>query len=176
MFKFEDKTFTGPLAEFLENCKPHRVEAIYNTDYRYIKEIIYDTEAEERYGRSRAGYEQYGLENPGSMSFSGEIDLRIRTDIDGNVLGCMTETKRTNNDNFTHMVKQYDDAKAELIKLLDVKDIENFNYWLEEAAPFRVSTRMGANETISAIEDLELIYETYNEDEDFKKFLDKIKG
>lgn len=33
MKMFEDREFNGPLAEFLENCKPHRVEAIYNTEH-----------------------------------------------------------------------------------------------------------------------------------------------
>lgn len=115
---------------------------------------------------------------PGSMSFSGEIDLRIRTDREGNVLGYMTESKRTNNDNFNHMLEQYNLARAKLMEILEVKDKENFEYWLEEEAPFRVSMRMGANETISAIESLERIINKYNDPDEveFKSFIDKIKG
>lgn len=178
--KFEDKDFNGVFAEFLENCKPHRVEAIYNTEYKYIKEIIWDDEANEKFGSSRTGYEKFKNDKDysGSMSHGGTTDLRVRTDKDGNILGYMTESKRTNNDNYEHMLKQYELAKAKLIELLDVKDLTNFEYVLEEFSPFRVSMRMGANETIDAIEGLERIYTMYNhpDETEFKDFIDKIKG
>lgn len=151
-----------------------------NTEHKYIKEIIWDTEAQEKFGSTREGYERFKMDKdyPGSMSFSGEIDLRIRTDREGNVLGYMTESKRTNNDNFNHMLEQYNLARAKLMEILEVKDKENFEYWLEEEAPFRVSMRMGANETISAIESLERIINKYNDPDEveFKSFIDKIKG
>jgi len=179
MFKFEDKEFSGPLAEFLENCKPHRVEAIYNTEYKYIKEIIWDTEAQDKFGSTREGYEKFQKDTdyPGGMSYSGQIDLRIRTNREGEVLGYMTESKRTNNDNFDHMLEQYNLAREKLYEILEVKDKETFNYWLEEEAPFMISMRMGANETITAIENLENIVIKYNDEDhiDFKQFIDKIK-
>lgn len=177
---FEDKEFKGPLAEFLNNCKPHRVEAIYNTEYNYIKEIIWDTEAQEKFGSTREGYDRFKMDKDylGNISFGGEIDLRVRT-INGVPVGYITESKRTTNDNYNHMVKQFEDAKERLFEILEVNDKEAFNYWLEEFAGGLFGfSRSGANETISSIETLQQIITIYNDPHEleFKQFIDKIKG
>ena len=179
---FEDREYNGVLGEYLENCKKYRVEAIYNTEYRYIKEIIWDTEAQEKFGSDRAGYEKFKADKdyPGNLSYSGEIDLRIRYDKEnGSPLGYITESKRTSNDNYKHMLKQLEGAKAKMFEILGVKDTEIFNYWLEEyVGDLFGFSRKGANETIYAIEKLEEIITKYNdpEEKEFKQFLDKIKG
>jgi len=182
MNMFKEENYNGPLREYIINALPYRVEAIYNTEYRYIKEIIWDTEAQEKFGSGREGYEKFKQDKsyPGNLSYSGEIDLRIRYDREnGLLLGYITESKRTSNDNYKHMVKQFEDAKEKMFEILGVKDTEAFNYWLEEytGGLFGFS-RKGANETISAIETLEGIITKYNdpEEQEFKQFLDKIKA
>lgn len=181
MKMFEEENYNGPLSEYIINALPHRVEAIYNKEYKYIKEIIWDTEAQEKFGSTREGYEKFQQDEnyPGGMSYGGCIDLRVRTDREGNILGYMTESKRTSNDNYKHMVKQFNDAKTKTFEILEVKDIKAFNYWLEEYASGLFGfSRAGANETISAIQELEEIITRYNdpEEHEFRQFLDKIKN
>jgi hypothetical protein len=178
MKMFEDKKYTGPLGEFLENCKPHRIESIYNKEYRYIKQIIWDDELNEKFGSTREGYEKFKNDRsiPGNMSYGGEIDLRIRYDRDSGLpLGYMTETKLTSNESYKIMQEQFDNALKKTKEILDVKDEESFMYWLNNERPPFGGWRRGANETISAIQHLEKIIKDYNEDEEFKSFLDKIK-
>ena len=170
--KFEKRYLNGPLKEYLERCKPHRIESIYNTEYKYIKEIIWDTEAQEKFGDDRSGYEKFKNDSnyPGNISYSGEIDLRIRTAKDGTILGYLTEKKMTRNDSYLIIQKNLEDAKEKTIEILQVKDIKNFDYWLEG----KMYSSSGANEMISSIEVLESIITTYAYDEDFKSYLDKI--
>jgi len=176
MFQFEEKEFNGPLGQYLENCKPHRTEAIFNKEYKYIKEIVWDDDLNEKHGSTREGYEQFKAENPGYISYGGEVDLRTWYDHNGEVLGYLTETKKTSNDNYVILKKQFEDAKDELYRILDVKDRENFNYWLEEEVPLHTSFRLDTNNVIENICELENIITKYKEDEEFKNFLDKIKN
>ncbi len=177
MRMFEDRKFTGPLAKYLENCQPYRVEAIYNTEYKYIKEIIWDDELQDKFGNTRAGYDK--LKNDrnikGGFDFGGQTDLRVRT-YEDKIIGYMTETKKTQNDDFKILLKQYEDAKKEMYKILKVKDTDTFDYYLENNNISFSFSRSGANETISSIETLEEIITEYNDDPVFKRFLDKIKG
>jgi hypothetical protein len=179
MKKFEDKKYTGPLGEFLENCKPHRIEAIYNTKYTYVKEIIYDTELQELYGDSRDGYDKFknrklDTTTATDISHGGVLDLRILTQ-DGKESGAVIETKRTSNDNYNQMFIQYQLAKLKLLEILEIKDSGSFLYWYEENYSGFNFSRGGANETITAIERLENIIIKYNNEEEFKEFIDKIK-
>lgn len=171
--KFEDREFNGPLAEYINNCKPHRVEAIYDTEYRYIKEIVYDEEKQSRYGSSREGYERYKRDMEGYASYSGELDLRVQKSREGEVLGYFTESKLTSNESYKIMMQQYDMALSETKKILGVNDDEAFMFWLE--TEFSWGFRNGANEIISGIEKLEGIIARYESDHDFKRFIDKVK-
>ena len=171
MNKFEDKNFTGVFAEYLNNCKPYRIEAIYNAEFRYIKEIIWDTEAEEKFGKTREGYKKFKNDEEYQCNVSiNDVYLRTRHDRYGNILGYITETKRTSNDDYNIVYKQYEDAKEKLMELLNVKDKETFLYWLDS----ETSVGTCVNGIISSIQNLESIYKEYNEDEEFKRFFDKI--
>jgi len=176
----EKEKYNGPLKEYILNASHYRNNASYNKEYKYIKEIIWDNEAQEKFGNTRDGYEKFRNDEsyPGGISYSGEIDLRIRTDVEtGDVLGYLTESKKTMNDDFEHMIKQFEDAKAKTFEILGVKDVETFNFWLEEyAGGIFGFSRSGANETIIAIETLESIIIEYDKSKKFKKFIDKIKG
>jgi hypothetical protein len=178
MKKFEDLQYKGIFSEYLNNCKPHRVESIYNKQYRYIKEIIWDDERNEKYGNTRAGYDRFNQEDSlnGLMSYSGEIDLRVLNDRETKEpLLYMTETKCSSNESYMIIFEQYQHALNKLQELLEVTDTESLNYWLNECRPSFTNYSRGANETISAIQSLEEIYNDYNEDEEFRSFIDKIK-
>jgi hypothetical protein len=170
---FEEKEHTGVLSEFLENIKPHRIEAIYNKEYRYIAQIIWDDELNEKYGSKREGYERFKSEQPGYVTHSGEIDLRVWRDHNGEELGYMTETKLNSNESYKIINEQFHGALKKTKEILDVKDHEAFDYWLNNEVN---STFRGPNECISAIKRLQSIIERYNEDMEFRAYLDKIKG
>jgi hypothetical protein len=161
-----EKENTGPLKEHIENCEADRIEAIYNKQYRYIKEIIWDTEAEEKYGTDRAGYEKFKQDTKGYSTYSGEIFLR---EVDGVYF---TEEKLSYNKKLSAMYKEKDKALEKTKEILGVKDNEAFEYWINNNIPHSFTT--GANEVISYINSLEELISKYNEDEEFKHFFDKV--
>jgi hypothetical protein len=175
MRMFEEKEFTGPLAEYLNACKPHRVEAIYNSQYRYVKEIVYDEDMEKAYGDTREGYNQFRRDVKCSVSHAGEVSLRDVRDAKGELTGYITETKLTSNEGWNLMYEQYESALEKTKELLGVEDEKNFQYWMDNSGECHISTA-GANEIVNSIKSLEGIIEDYQEDEDFRRYLDKIKG
>ena len=72
--------------QYLTLVDNHRVEAIYNNSYRYIKDIIWDDEKNIKYGNTRKGYDKYKSESKGYMSFSGEVSLRYGTTLKNHFL------------------------------------------------------------------------------------------
>ena len=52
--------------------------------YRYIKEIVWDDEAQEKYGDSRAGFERFKKDMARSRSTNTVVDLIVITDEEGN--------------------------------------------------------------------------------------------
>jgi len=173
MIKFEDEKHTGPLKEFLEECKEHRIEAIYNYDYRYIKEIIYDDELEKKYGNSRTGYEKFKNNEPGNMSYSGEVSLRTRVDKDDNILGYMTERKLNNNDKLNTIFEIYKNAEIRFREILKITSPETFDYWFYNLG--WTDEHLDVNNLINKIKRLERILFDYNEDMEFRNFINKIK-
>lgn len=165
----------SPLSKFIEKCQEHRIESIHNNEYKYIKEIIWDTVAQEKYDCTRKGYDEYRKNNAVRVSHSGKVSLREIT-IDDEVVGYITETKRNNNPDYNIIYSQYELAKKELFKILDVKDIDNFNYWLMEEVSNHSGYGSCENTIISSIKCLEKIIISYNKDSSFKKYIDKIKG
>lgn len=173
MKKFEEREFNGALAEYLEECKQHRIKSIYNYEYRYIKEIIYDTEKEERYGTERDGYEQYKKETKGSLSYGGEVSLRTNT-TDGEIDGYVSEEKLKENINLNKMKDILSRAKQHLMNTLMVKDIGSFEYWLATLDTGMMADNKSVNGITAMIEFYEWIIEAYQGDKDYKKYVDKI--
>lgn len=164
---------TKYLQEFIDNCQKERIEAIYNAEYKYIKEIIWDDEKNNQYGTTREGYENFKQDNNGSISHSHEIYLRENKDIKTKeTLGYLIESKRTSNDNYNIMYDNFKKAKEKFIEMLEVEDTEAFEYWLESYTSIYLAK---ANEIINSIKTLDNILIKYNEDKEFKRFIDKIK-
>jgi len=158
------------LKKYIEMFEPHKLEAIYNKEYRYIKEIIWDDELNSTLGSTRKGYEKF---DKGLVSYSGEVSLRTVTK-EGNIVGYITETNLTSNVKSSMFREFYQMAKEETYRILDVKDKESFDYWLEDSG--KGISFEGFNHYINGIKSLENVIEEYIEDEDFRRFLDKIKG
>jgi len=178
MKMFEDKKFNGAMASFLTECQDHRIPSIYNTKYRYVKEIIYDTAAEEKYGTSRAGYDEWKntkkYDQSTSLGYSGVTSVRTLSDYKtGEALEYILETKETTNDSLTKMLNILEKAEEEFYKILKVTSFDTFNFWFSDQ--YDMMGRLEANGIISRIEKLESIIRDYNEDEEFRDFINKIK-
>ena len=172
MMLFEDRTFNGPLKKYLEECKIHRKESIYNKEYRYIKEIIWDDELQAKFGKTREGYDKYKNDYSikGHVAYGGFNDLREITD-DNKIIGYLLETKKSNNESYTELIKILNNAKQATINLLNIKDLVAFDYYLDTRG---FNYYNSTNELIGKIEKLEEIIDDYNNEEDFKLYLDKI--
>jgi len=171
MIGFKNKN-TGPLKEFLEECDEHRLEAIYNYDYRYIKEIIYDEDLEKKYGNTRKGYEEFKKNEPGTMSYN-DTYLRTRRDKEGNILGYMSEKALKTNDKLNMIAEIYERAELKFREILGVTCPESFNYWFDSLGWY--DEKLDVNNLINRIKRLEGILTSYDEDENFRSFIDKIK-
>lgn len=163
----------NPFQEYLDKAKENKIESIYNYEYKYIKEIIWDTEKQLKFGNKREGYERFNTKDK-SVSYSGVSSLRTVTDSANNspVIGYVLETRLTQNDAYLRMKEQYDLAKNKLYKILEVKDTESFDYWFEQIIGYPSSE----NSILSHIREFGNILEQYANDDEFRKFLDKIKG
>lgn len=168
---FEDKQFCGPLADMLNKCKLYRTDAIYNEQYRYIKEIIWDDEYQEKYGITRKGYERFKDDHPGSISFGGKISLRSVTN--NGTVKYFTQEKKEYNTSLSEMINIYEESKDKMYEILNVKDINTFDYWFDDYTDFSFHC---PNVIIDNIKELEDIINKYNTDDKFKTFIDKIKG
>ena len=157
--------------QYLTLVDNHRVEAIYNNSYRYIKDIIWDDEKNIKYGNTRKGYDKYKSESKGYMSFSGEVSLRVETDKDNNILGYMIEEKKQINEPLLEIYKIWDDSKKSFFELLGASDPSLLEYWLDDK--INVDIRC-PNSFKGAIKELYDIIEEYNLNSDLKRFLDKL--
>ena len=172
MIGIKDKNI-GPLKEFLEECDEHRLEAIYNYDYRYIKEIIYDEDLEKKYGNTRKGYEQFKKNELGTISYGGDVSLRTREDKEGNIIGYMSEKSLKNNDKLNMIAEIYERAELKFREILGVTCPESFNYWFDSLGWY--DEKLDVNNLINRIRQLEGILTSYKEDKEFRSFIDKIK-
>lgn len=166
------------LNEILEQMNEVRVEAIYNKEYRYIKEIVWDDEANKKYGTSREGYEQYQKDNTNLYAtFTNIESLRRMQTRDANKTDVkyFIEAKREVNTQLGQMFDLYNKARAELVKILNVKDEEAFNYYIDEHVIGSGDFRLGANELKSRVTRLIQFVDDYNNDEYLKRVIDKIK-
>lgn len=155
-----------------------KTDAIYNYDYEY-----YDVDNQGNLiktnkfpNKSRQDYEEFSRNPKNNVSFgySGEVSLRaIYTRGSTEIIGYITEAKRPENNMFTEMNSLYMKAYKELVTILDVKDTKTFNIYMKKYTDYAFS---GVNQCINAINDLESFLTRYNNDPQFKKIVDKIKG
>lgn len=158
---------------FLDECHKHRIGAIYDVNYRYIKEIIWDDETQDKYGVTREGYEKYKDEHTGQYSYSGMASLR-EVKHDSGETTYFIEEKRPVNSELSYIINQYELAKAKLFEVLEVKDIKTFEIFLTEYKDLYFTKDV--NTIISNIKGFENFLSEYNNDADFKRVIDKIKG
>lgn len=158
------------LDKYLKDLESHRTEAIYNYSYKYIKEIIWDDEKNEKYGDSRLGYDKFRKDVRTSVSYSGVTSLREIT-IDNGIVGYISETKNQINYPLLEISEIWKSAREEFIRELGATDTRAIDFWLDDKIYIDYTE---ANSYRSAIMELKDIIKDYNYDEDFRFFIDKL--
>lgn len=165
------------MKDILDELETLKSNSIYNYEYKYIKEIIWDDERNSKYGNDRNGYEKYKQEDTNTyITFSGKTSLRIVEDrTTGEIVGYIAESECKDKSE-KRIYELRDLAKKEFYNALGVTNISEFEFWYNEyygTCDFRNSSY---TIVFNQIKQLINIVKRYNEDEDFKKFIDKIKG
>ncbi len=166
----------------LENIKKDinniRKKTIYNYKYEYWmgneKNLTNDNHKNKIYGEDRKGYEQFKNDFKGDIGYGGYISFR-GLEKDGELVGCILERKISNNPHVDAAKGLYDQALQETIDILDVKDKISFDYYVREHI-----LEMGYSNSVDnysrAVERLIELVENFNEDPEFKTYINKIIG
>ncbi len=167
--------------KFLKQAEALNRENLYNFKYEYFVKTLHgykeDTETNHKYGTTRAGYEQWCKDNRSLIaSYSGVTSVRTITDRsndDNKEVGCIFETKLKDYTWQKDIAKLVDECFVALCEVLEVKDVDNFKYFIYKDVP--QYNDMDAV-YISKLEIMVDVFEQYGYDEDYKNFIDKIKG
>lgn len=150
----------------------------YNYHYEYYKKtpngMVLDIPLNHQYGSTRDGYDSWKKDNKElTASYSGMTSVRTVTDRTGYVDGYIFETKLPDRTWHTELKEKYDAAFLEICKLLEVKDIESFGYFVENDVELSKDYSTSIMNKLRHIID---VFERYEYDDDFRKLVDKIKG
>jgi hypothetical protein len=157
------------------------IEHAATNSYKYVYWINtpngmrLDDEKNHKYGESRKGYDQWNEDNPShTASYAGVVSLRTIDDRDnGRKVGYITEEKLSEN-RWSEISILVDDCFIALCRELNVKDNENFKYFI--TTNFDYFDDGGRMELLDELEVMEQIYVNYHNDEEYKRFIDKLKG
>jgi len=132
-----------------------------------------------KFGHSREGFEKFRKENNEfKIDVSGKLSLRSIYDYNKDCIGYVLEKRiDLQQENVVNIKKEYETILNNFIESLNIKDIENFKYYLEQNEEFDGFDGFNLNLIKSYSNKIKLlieIYEKYSYDEDFKKYFDKI--
>jgi hypothetical protein len=174
-------TDTSVINDLLQKVSSVNKELIYNYDYIYYDldgtSLTLNEENNNKYGTSRKGYESFRSDSSGllSVGYSGVTSLReVYTTDSLDLVGYITETKRATKPYIKEASDIYDDALQEFIRLLEVKDLESLDFYIQEENPYDFMSKDRVNEQTRSVRFLLEIIEKYDDDENFKKFFNKI--
>lgn len=162
--------------KYLERLSELSPKGLKAYTYRYVKEIIYDNQAETEYGTTREGYEKFKQANKDlDVSYSGATSLRHIDDCEGTV-GYILETKESEDDRYNEIDKILLDAWEEFYIVLEVEDKESVKHYLDirinADVPMAIPYHKRMEREVKFLRDF---VDEYREDEEIKRFFDKIK-
>jgi hypothetical protein len=165
---------------YLQAAKSIHKDTLQNYEYVYYNKtpngMEYNNDVNEYFGNTREGYEKFRQENPDSFVDYATTSLRpVRDNVTKNVIGYITEKTLSCTPMRDEAKKLYKLQLQEVIDYLEVKDINSFMFYVDtnsENGSFGNDTSL----YISKISYLVDLIEEYEEDEEFKSFIDKIKG
>ncbi len=157
-----------------------RQDNLYNYEYTYWmktpKGMLIDEPTIHEYGSSRAGFEQWKMDHPTLMaSVGGKISIRpiVERSCQSRIVGYVTEEQLSDSGWQDEILQLSKDCFDKLCEELDVKDRETFRFFIfhEMCGYENYADELRAK--ISAMTD---VYESYQNDEEYKQLIDKIKG
>jgi len=165
---------------FIQEAEDASKKSIWDYKYEYFGtnvtgDLIKDHSACILYGEDRKGYEKYKKEHPKLyITYSGEISLRnIKNSKTNETVGYITEEKVNNPEHLETAKNAYEKQFKEVIRFLGIKDVKNFQYYLNSiCTDWEFTTSI--QQYIRGIDCLNNIVNDYLEDEDYKSYLDKI--
>ena len=180
------------MKSYLKDIQSIRKDNIYNYCYKYWtgdeNGMRLDVHMNNKYGQDRKGYEQYKndsvvlpdgtLSEPGQIdvSYSGVTSLRTVTDRKTNkVIGYITETKLSDNPARDEAKIIFGKQLQAVMNHLEVHDVQSFMYYINQNMP-QMDFRNSVDTYLNKVRYLLELVKDYNDDEEFREFIDKIKG
>jgi hypothetical protein len=167
------------IKDYKNQIKNIRKDNIYNYEYEYWKgdktHLEKDLKATKLFGVSRKGYEKYKECNPDSIiDYGGVVSLREVTDsVSGETIGYITERKLSDKPHIDEAKKIFASSVDYVKEFLKVEDTEAFMYYLAQEILIQ-DFNTTVDNILHQIDNLETLLEEYQEDEEFRKFFDKI--
>jgi hypothetical protein len=166
----------------INELKKINMKKSFNYSYTYFDtqlingnlSYIYSNNKNKIYGDTRKGFEKYKLDKNHELliGYSGEISVRnIIKKNTNEIIGCIFETKLSNNDYIEQINQIYKELKEYTIKELNVIDIDSFNYYLSQNSVYDFNIKSSKEIEINFLYDL---IKEYNENIEFQKFFNKI--
>ena len=176
----------GELENLQAELKAIKKELIYNYNYSYFdtniagsKEgaIVPNENLNEKFGPSRKGYELFRNEfDELRVGYGGVVSLREITLRDSDELvGYVVEEKQPTRPYIQQADDIYDDVLFGFKELLEVKDEESLDFYINENGPgYDLHEKDNVSLQARKVAFLMDIIHEYNEDESFMRFFDKI--
>jgi len=168
------------LEKLLKDIKEIYKKDAWNYRYQYFtksgKDIIYDEKFNDIFGSDRSGYEKYKSENLDSyIEVSGKVSLReVKDSISRETIGYITEEKLPGEGSIQRAREIYEETFNIVREILKVKDNESFMFYVIQNEP-KYDFKPSINEYIQRTEWLVELVRDYENDEEFRHFLNKIK-
>lgn len=174
------------MKESFDKIKKIKKELSYNYDYSYYdtnvagsKEgaIVPNESLNEKFGPSRRGYEMFKAEfSELRVGYSGVTSIReISLRGSDEVVGYIMESKKPERPYIQEAQNLYDDMYTNFMELMNVKDEEALEYYIEYNGPgYDLYEKDSVALDQRKAEFLMELIELYNNDEDFNHYFDKI--
>jgi len=168
------------LEKLLKSLREIYKKDAWNYKYQYFtksgKDIIYSEKFNKMFGDDRNGYEKYRKDNPDSyVEVSGKVSLReVKDNISNKTVGYITEEKLPGEGSIQRAREIYEETFNIVREILKVKDNESFMFYVIQNEP-RYDFRPSIEEYIQRTEWLVELVREYENNEEFRHFLNKIK-
>lgn len=166
--------------EILARVKELNKKIAYHYKYSYFnmnagRETTVNKELSEKYGETRDGYEAFRSDILSSVTFTGDIAFREVTIQGEKEPKYVILEEKVNVDNYySDLVTIYNELKAKVINFLNVQDEDMFEWYISE---YRTPGSVIFNSKESVSKNIECLFdliEEYQDNPEFKKYLDKI--
>ena len=166
------------LVRYISDLKDISKKDAYDYQYRYYElqgEDLVHSKRCEVFGNDRSGFEKFKKENDDSyVGYSGKVSLREVVDsVSKKIIGYVAEEKVPGEGNINNAEKIYEELFNKIKEALNVEDNEAFMFYVIQESP-TFDFRPSINEYLQKARWLLDLYDNYENDDEFRYFLDKI--